>query len=201
MKITKILLLIFIFSGLELACSVAHADIQLNTVTSAGWDKLTTEQQAEIIKSITTKVSTNTTDTQIVPNIKPAQINEWVMLGENLGKALGGAAKELGVQANEFAKTPLGLISVLLIVWHFMGGVVMHLVGGVILLLATTLFIKWHKQQVQDIVIEYDSEKRNWFGNSTIKRTSQKLDDDWKSVYMWVWCISALLSLIVMFTY
>src|SRR5574343_622672 len=193
MKITKILLLIFIFSGLELACSVVHADINVNTLATAGWDKLTTEQQAEIIKSVTTKVSTNST---IASSIQPNQINEWVVLGENLGKALGGTAKELGVQANEFAKTPLGLISVVLIVWHFMGGMLMHLFGGVIIMLSVTLFIAWHKKQIQDISVEYDSEKTNWFGNSIIKRYSQEMDNDWKTSYMVIWCLGALIALI-----
>jgi hypothetical protein len=45
----------------------------------------------------------------------------WVKIGQNVGSAMLGAAKEIGVAAVDFAKTPLGTMVCILIVFKMFG--------------------------------------------------------------------------------
>lgn len=40
--------------------------------------------------------------------------------GQELGKGLGDAAKELGLAANEFANSRVGVIASVVVIWHFL---------------------------------------------------------------------------------
>lgn len=48
-------------------------------------------------------------------------LEKWADVGTKYGKMLGGIANELGIAANEFATTPVGIISTVVVVWHFLG--------------------------------------------------------------------------------
>lgn len=51
----------------------------------------------------------------------PQSVNSWAEVGANIGKGLVGAARELGSAANDFAKTDVGKLTVVIIVWKMMG--------------------------------------------------------------------------------
>lgn len=51
----------------------------------------------------------------------PAQLNEWASLGQNIGQGLVGAAKEMGIAANEFAETTIGQTVIVMLIWKFFG--------------------------------------------------------------------------------
>ena len=54
----------------------------------------------------------------------------WVKIGQNVGSAMLGAAKEIGVAAVDFAKTPLGtMVCVLIVVKMFGTFIFSNLVG------------------------------------------------------------------------
>jgi hypothetical protein len=59
---------------------------------------------------------------------------EWVDLGKGLGSGLASTAKELGVAANDFVKSPVGEVSMFLLVWHYMGDQLLGLFKGIMLL-------------------------------------------------------------------
>jgi hypothetical protein len=50
-----------------------------------------------------------------------AKVSEWATVGKNISEGIVGAAKELGVEANAFAATPLGKTTVVVLMWHFFG--------------------------------------------------------------------------------
>lgn len=54
--------------------------------------------------------------------------------GEELGKGLSGAVKELGVTFNEFANSRVGMIATFIILWHFVGKAVLWFIFICILL-------------------------------------------------------------------
>ena len=112
-----------------------------NDLYEAGFDKLSATQQAEILKTIGDQQAVTQTE-----NIK--QVESWVNIGSNIGKGLAGAAKELGVQVNEFAKTDMGQLTVMLIVWHIMGDMIYHLFGGLIVLMFGTLTLWYLRKYV-----------------------------------------------------
>lgn len=62
------------------------------------------------------------------------ELSAWGELGQGMGVALVSAAKEVGVAANDFASTPLGKITVALVVYKMIGrDLTKFLVGTMIL--------------------------------------------------------------------
>ena len=67
-------------------------------------------------------------ETTILPDV--VEVEKYVGVGEQIGKALATTARELGIEVNNFASTPVGLIAIFLIVWHFFGNMMVHLMFG-----------------------------------------------------------------------
>lgn len=75
-----------------------------------------------------------------VPSEKPVEklkvVQAWAEAGAQLGAALANAAKELGVAANDFVKTPVGIMTAGIIIYKYVGkdlirfGV--YIVGGIV---------------------------------------------------------------------
>lgn len=79
------------------------------------------------------------------------EVSAWGDMGTNVGRALVGAAKEVGVAANEFANTNLGKVVTLIIVFKLIGATLIKLlVGGVIMAVSIGLGVwlirtdRWH---------------------------------------------------------
>lgn len=117
MKYLLTLLLLFASSSV-LAQDITTSDI-------SGFNDLTDVQKAEIAMQIAKTAEANTSNildiTDKVSAVNPEAVDEWVELGGKVGKMLGGTAKELGIAANEFATSPLGFVTMALIVWNYAG--------------------------------------------------------------------------------
>ena len=123
----KILLIQMILLSFMTSCGFAITSQDLGY---AGFNSLTTTQQAEILRQV--GEMKNTTAVSTIANADPEKVDQWVNIGSNIGKGLAGAAKELGVQINEFSDTKVGQLTVFLIVWHIMGNMIVHFVGGIL---------------------------------------------------------------------
>jgi len=102
--------------------------VQAQTVRETGFGKanidvsdLTEEQRAQLALQVSQ-----------MKQSKPVleQTKEYVELGEAIGKAISGSAKEMGIAVNDFIRTDAGKITVFLICWHFFGDQAIHLVSG-----------------------------------------------------------------------
>ena len=114
--------LIIAASLLFSAASMAQTTIDIDT------HGLTNEQKAELVKQVEQmKSAANAIDANI-PTV--AQIDQWANVGEHIGKMMGGAAKEVGVAVNDFVKTPVGVMTAGLIIWSYMGSMIVHVVSG-----------------------------------------------------------------------
>ena len=82
---------------------------------------LTPAQKAELLNSAKA-IETGSTAAQTT--------REWVDIGTSLGQGLAATARELGVAVNEFARSPVGILAIVLIVWNFMGETVLHLLSA-----------------------------------------------------------------------
>lgn len=118
----KMILLSFMASGLFA--------INSQDLGEAGFNSLSTTQQAEILRQVG-QLKDQSLMTKI-NNADPAEIDQWVNIGSNIGKGLVGAAKELGVQVNEFSETKVGQLTIMLIVWNIMGNMIVHFIGGIL---------------------------------------------------------------------
>lgn len=151
------------------ANAATEPKLSVNTVAEAGFDKLSAEQQAQIVQSITAAQSK---ETDVVD-----KVDKWVNVGERIGKMVGGAAKEIGVAANEFVQTDVGKMTAMLIVWNYMGSdvvnIFVHVVGGMMFIvigLPTVFFIM---RRSRDTVVTYSDTKTNLLGNPVVEKVER----------------------------
>ena len=85
--------------------------------------------------------------------------SEWTekvkAIGEGIGIAVGSTAKQLNVAANDFIRSPAGVITVGIIVAKMFGAVIMKFIFlGIIWLIFTRLYL-WFVQRIFDCKKEY----------------------------------------------
>ena len=111
----------FAFVAALMFGSIAHAEPKLNM------DGLSESAQAELALKAA-ELRKAALDTPVIPDV--VEMEKYVSVGEQIGKALATTAKELGIEVNNFATTPVGMIAIFLIVWHFFGAMMLHLAFG-----------------------------------------------------------------------
>jgi len=183
--------------------------IQSGAVADAGFGNLSEAQKAEVLKAIADKVAQGQTATaaateaaKVVATSTPAKVSEWIDIGSKIGQAMGGAAKEIGVAVNEFVKTPVGQWTMAIIVWKFMGGVIMHLAGGVLVAIigmGTVIYVARRRREVK---YTYDAEKKTTLGNPVVtsKIVARMTDDDVATMLVST-AVVLIMVLITVFTY
>lgn len=190
-----------IFALFVVLFAVNGYGLDTRSVDGAGFNKLTEQQQADIIKQVADKAAEN--KAVIVPGAVTAEkVNQWVEVGQNIGKMFGGAAKEVGVAVNEFSQTDVGKWTMILIIWHYLGGAIVHVVSGLLVLLASILFVRYliNRQYTSDI--EYNREVRNIFLNHPkVKVKRRPVDDGNAFWYAFLYVLAVGFSCAIMFTF
>ena len=100
---------------------------------------LTPEQIAAVQKSIDAAKQANTGTTLSMASEWGAQA---ATAAEGFAKALGIAAREIGVTVNEFISTPAGKLTAALIVWKVAGATLVSMVYGMVVLVVG-LYATW----------------------------------------------------------
>lgn len=89
------------------------------------------------------------------------EATQWAALGANIGQAMLGAAKEIGMAAGEFAQTPLGKVVVSIVVFKVLGGTFLHLLAAALLIgIGITFFWYVHRRILQ--LPKYESKSVLW---------------------------------------
>lgn len=192
--------------------------INSNAVGSAGWDKLSEAQKADVLSSVAKAAEGSGLGSgagavaTAVATSTPQKVSEWVDVGTKIGQGIGGAAKEVGIAVNEFVKTPVGMAVMGIFVWKFMGGVIVHVVGGVLVWLFGFGFVIYLQRITCRITKEY-GEPRTLLGFIPIGRPVTKYvrdvprdregDVDSGYVAAWILCygVVLMLGLITIFSY
>ena len=92
----------------------------------------------EQIKELQDKASTMRKEPESISKQTREELTEWGKLGTGIGQAMISAAKEVGVAANDFAATPLGKVTVAIIVYKMVGrDIIRFVVGSVLFILGT----------------------------------------------------------------
>ena len=126
--------------------------------------QLTEVQQAELALHVAKQVEA----AKAAPSA-PKQVEQWVSYGTQIGQALAGTAKELGVVANEFIQTPAGKFTLAMIIWKVMGQDIVHV--GMALLMFFTLIPIWiYLFRRMCIIKGFDYKKFEGEGKIVIKR-------------------------------
>ena len=191
----KRLISIFSLVGLLFALPVYAMDT--NDVNSAGFDDLTPSQQADVIKEIA-KMKDNAKEASV--STKADEVAKWVNIGTNIGKGLAGAAKELGIAANDFAKTPVGQMTMFLIMWHFMGSIGVHFVGGLLVwtIGISLIYITMRRYQPLNIEIKNDPTTGKQVSKTKVR---QRLDEGATIAFLFAFAVVIVIGLWTMFAY
>ncbi len=163
--------------------------ITTDSLQSAGFSKLSKQEQVEILKLVTDKAEVS--NSIVVPNVDKMQ--QWVNLGSSIGKGLASSAKELGVTVNEFSKTGVGQWTMFLIIFKVLGSTIMHIFAGFIILITGFFFTTYmlNKRVNENIIYE---------DGKVIQKTKDKLDDDVATPFWFAYGIILAISIIIMLT-
>lgn len=176
----------------------AVAALTTDSVSNAGFSRLSETEKAEIIKQIADKASDKTSVT--APSEE--KVEKWVKIGSQVGQGLAGAAKELGVAVNDFAKTPVGQLTMMLIVWHMVGGVIVHIFGGILIMVVGLWFIYFMFKRAYPDKVTYSKEHKNIFGNFAVENVQRTpVQDDNAAGWLLAAGIVILAGLITIFTF
>lgn len=168
MKQLKILMLSCLFL-LSTTGFAQAAVVSSTTVQGAGWDKLTDVQRTAILNDIATKAETASSPVAIID-----KVDKYVGIGERIGKMVGGAAREVGMAVNDFAKTPVGIWAIAMITWTYMGTAIVHLVLGTMLLIVGYGFIAYIIFKSAPVIYVYHDDKTTWYGGRVLKSKSHE---------------------------
>ena len=154
---------------LILALLIPIPSFAISTNNLEGFSSLSPADQAEFAKQIAIKAEAASKTK--VPTIEA--ISEYADLGKQIGSVLSTVAHELGIATNEFAKTPVGILTVGLILWHFVGGTVLALtLGSAFLVIVVPLWYKVFKRVAFEPRTDHGTSKnitqtlkqKTWYG-------------------------------------
>lgn len=109
--------------------------------------------------------------TSVVDEVKDnaESISSIAQIGADIGKAFASAASAVGAEVNNFAKTPVGIISMLIIVWMLMGTQLLIGGGSFIVFIAFNFLL-------------YRFYRRSCFVEQSVEENTGRLDKDGKPI-------------------
>lgn len=120
--------------------------------------KLTPEQVAQINKQVS--------EMQSAPANISASVRQeaeaWGQLGANMGKAMVGAAREVGVASNEFASTGLGKVVVAIVAYKVIGQDLLGIIFGSLILVVGYSLAIWILSTRRWSTVKYEYEPVVW---------------------------------------
>lgn len=94
----------------------------------------------------------------------------YTEIANGVAEAIGTAAREIGVAANEFIKTDAGKLTVALVVWHVAGDDIKGVIFGIPMAIFAVWFFIFMQSRIRQTG-EYE-EAKGWFGST--KRIAKK---------------------------
>jgi hypothetical protein len=183
-----------VFKLILVLCPLLFA-ISTQDLSTAGFDKLTETQKAEIIKATEAMSKVPDTTKTLVH-----QVDQWANVGIKIGAALGACAKELNVAVNDFLKTPAGKFTFLMIAWKIMSTDIIHVGGGIIFLLVG-VFLSWKFYRNWTAgEITYDKEKVDIFRRPIKYEKRMELSGEEAGAICTILVVAMIISAICIYT-
>lgn len=129
---------------------------------------LSAQQQAEIALQVA-KMKSDKSEPVAISETVRHEAMAWTDLGANMGKAMVGAAKEVGVAANEFSQTDLGKVTVAIVAYKIVGKDVLAAVLGTGILVFGMTMAAWILTTRRWSEVTYERIPVMW-GAFTVKR-------------------------------
>ncbi len=119
---------------LLLSMGSAFADVSTTGLTAKQKDDLAVH--AATLKAENIGNTTGTTAIEILSN--PDIMTKYAQMGEAIAKGIGAAARELGLEVNNFMTSPAGVLVTILLVYNFIGAELIKMFVGFIFMLPLT---------------------------------------------------------------
>lgn len=163
----KVLALVFAFAvsipGVVNACSIGHA----SDLSEAQIQQLKVQCEQMKLDIQTSKQASKEKEAEI-PVVTKENIGEWAVIAQEFAKALGIAAREIGVSVNEFLKSPAGVLTAGILIFMTVGKSIMAFFVG---MLFTYIVFKLNNRVWFD---QYETiETTNIFGKTKQKRVAR----------------------------
>lgn len=156
MKFFKALAILTLFvSGASNACQISGTGL-----TEVQKQELTV--QCEQMALDAKKLAENPLAAVASGNTDPEQLSQWGVIAQEWAKALGIAAKELGIAVDGFLDTDAGKLTAFVIVWQFLGDTIMGVALGVPLFITILIIGLRVARSIRVKNIQYGD--RNWIG-------------------------------------
>lgn len=152
---------------LGLCLCLASANVLAADIDTSG---LSAEQKAQIALQVEQMKSGP-------PSAETAQ--QWADWGTNMGKAISSTAKELGVAVDDFSRTPVGKITMAVIVYKVIGKEVLRFVAGAVLFFFTIIIWARYLRKPFQTIEYYESGKVK-------SRTNRPPQNDTEMAIYWV---------------
>jgi hypothetical protein len=136
--------------------------------------KLNSEQVAQVQAQV---AKMSSTPENISATVR-TEAEAWGTLGANMGKAMVGAAREVGVASNEFASTSLGKVVVGIVAYKIIGKDVLGVIFGTLILLVGYSLAVWLLMTKRWSTVEYKYEPIFWGMVQKQYVTSIRTDSD-----------------------
>jgi hypothetical protein len=157
---------------------------EINTQGLTAAQKAELVIQAEKMKETPLEVTQPTVDTAL----------KWAEVGKSVAVGIGAGARELGTAVNDFAVSPVGKVTMAIIVWKMLGKDIMAIAVsvGILLIGLPTIWFGFRKACIDKI--EYE-DKKGIFNRTyrAVKITKHAPSED----LIWALVISLGLSLIL----
>jgi hypothetical protein len=115
----------FVIAALAIAAlAMPAAAMAQATVNTEG---LSEQQVLELQQAAATARANGST-----PEATAAKVSQYVEIGKGVGQGLGTAAKELNIAVNDFAKSPVGQVTMALIIYKVVGAKLIGVLGSII---------------------------------------------------------------------
>ncbi len=148
------------------------------TITQIDVSKLTAEQRASLL-SAAAKMEAQPDANPGFSETMRKEVEKWGELGTGMGRAAVNAAKEVGVATNEFVQTPLGKVTMGVVLYKVMGHEILRF--AVCMLLITIflpLGIFFITKRHGDVEYEYVPVFRGMWNKRVVKKYERE-DAQW----------------------
>lgn len=128
---------VLIVSALVVLCAVWAMPATAQVVT-IDLDDLSPEEAAKVL------AAKNLAENGPPPTQTATETaEEWVIFGERFAEVIITMCSRLGVEVNEFVKTPVGKIATIVILWKVVGVSLWSIIGGTLAWVVITMILLW----------------------------------------------------------
>lgn len=124
----------------------------------------------------------------------PEKLSQWGLVAQEWARALGIAAKELGIAVDEFLDTDAGKLTAIIIIWQVAGEAILGFVVGIPLLIIVMVVGLRTARRAKIKRIIYSEEDKNWRGKPVVKEIIY-LDEDEAAMYWVAHIFTAIFSI------